>query len=71
MTRWSIRIRSRCRTFITRFRLVGGTENLFTLEQAKSQKPLQLRLVSSQKSFDLSLRIVRDRLPTGEDTSAQ
>ena len=56
---------------MTRFRLVGGAENLFALEQAKSQKPLQLRRVSSQKSFDLSLSIVRDRLPTSEDASAQ
>ena len=71
MTLWSIGIRGCCRPFITRFRLVGGAENLFALEQAKSQKPLQLRRVSSQKSFDLSLRIVRDRLPTSEDTSAQ
>ena len=71
MTRWSIEVRGRCRTFMTRFRLVGGSENLFALEQAKSQKPLQLRRVSSQKSFDLSLSIVRDRLPTGEDASAQ
>ena len=71
MTRWRTGIRGCCRPFITRFRLVGGTENLFALEQAKGQKPLQLRRVAVQKSVDLSLGIVGYRLPTSENASAQ